>query len=150
MGAALRKHGRLVVLHVQEDEGADDDDEAGDLALLAADLRERCAVQLNVPAHCFAVVTVARRANSRSGNDDGSGAVVSFKAACLAWAASEKADVVVLGGYGTTGARIGTLGTHAAWAAHTLVKCTTVLANPYANPVPPRSQGVNLDTYVCI
>jgi hypothetical protein len=116
----------LVVLHVQE---AGDDD----VAFLEADLRNRCAVQLNIPTHRTKVVTVVR--------SSASGETVSFKDACVACVASEKVDVVVLGSYGNTGARIGTLGTHAAWATTSLLGCTTVLASPYANPVPPLSQG---------
>jgi hypothetical protein len=118
------------------------DDGDDQLSFLVADLRKRCAVHLNIPTHCFSIVTLQSSRSSSDGSTvSARSSSVPFKDLCMATAAEEKADVVVLGGYGTTGARIGTLGTQAAWATAELTDCTTVLANPYANPVPPLSEG---------
>lgn len=137
-----------MVLHVQEareDYGGNGNNNDSDdqLSFLVADLRNRCAVHLNIPTHCFSIVTLRSSRNSGSNGDATSArsSSVPFKELCMATAVQERADVVVLGGYGTTGARIGTLGTQAAWATSGLTNCTTVLANPYANPVPPLSEG---------
>lgn len=43
-------------------------------------------------------------------------------------ASEERADVVVLGCFGNKGARIGSLGNHALWAAKSLTKATVVRA----------------------
>ena len=139
------------MLHVQEaregyaGNGNNDNDDSDDdqLSFLVADLRYRCAVHLNIPTHRFSIVTLQSSRNSDSSGDATSArsSSVPFKELCAATAVQERADVVVLGGYGTTGARIGTLGTQAAWATSELANCTTVLANPYANPVPALSEG---------
>lgn len=153
----LRKHGRLVVLHVSpppssdsgsrvelvEDGKEGEEKEGGgtrgsrsggatpaDLGadFLSKDLEQRCVQQFGIAPHQFSVVAVGPGdAYGASG-----GSIEDMVAKVVA---AEKADTVVLGVYGTSGARIGSLGACARWAIKN-VACATVLANPYSSPLP--------------
>jgi nucleotide-binding universal stress UspA family protein len=138
VAATLLKHGRLVVLHVAEE---DVDEEMPDLGIefIKADLEQRCSEQLRIPAHRLTIII----------SDIGSGGSQSshisldgndFKQTLRRVMRLQNIDTVVLGCYGSAGARIGNLGSKSLWGVRT-VDCCTILANPYSTPVPPPTAG---------
>ena len=154
VGATVRKHGRLVVLHVAEPPLPGKGEARPDLSVsfLEADLTQRCREQLRIAPHQVKVVTVAPPSQNQAGSSSSPGGAVSqraapresFTEACERVVAEEAVDVVVMGCYGNAGARIGTLGSNAHWGSHhgwARRGTATILANPYSSPVPPLHEG---------
>ena len=139
VAASVRKHGKLVVLHVEEG-GRDGVDPAPDMGVefLETDLNQRCRDMLRIAPHSFEVVTV-RKQHPQSSSSSGGGEP--FAHACARVAQEKGADVVVLGCFGASGARIGTCGQNAQWGVGHVVDACCLLANPYSSPVPPLSDG---------
>mmetsp|Transcript_10567 Transcript_10567/g.12840 ORF Transcript_10567/g.12840 Transcript_10567/m.12840 type:complete len:460 (+) Transcript_10567:17-1396(+) len=136
VAATLLKHGRLIVLHVAEE---DIDEEMPDLGIefIKADLEQRCEDQLRIPSHRLTIII----ADVGSGGSQSSHVSLdgnNFKQTLRRVVPSENIDTVVLGCYGSAGARIGNLGSKSLWGVRS-IDCCTILANPYSTPVPPPS-----------
>lgn len=95
---------------------------------LETDLQERCKTMLRVAPHRLKVLVDSRG--------------LGVSEAVYRVAEAERADLVVLGCFGAAkGARIGSLGDNALWAAKAIKEATVVLATPYSSPMPPLREG---------
>lgn len=119
VAATLVKHGKLVVLHVVEEDTDEDMPDLG-IEFIRADLEQRCREQLRIPPHRVRIMI----GDVGSGGSTDSYDTADFKQCLRRVVRQEAIDTVVLGCYGTAGARIGNLGSKSLWGVRSIDCCT--------------------------
>jgi hypothetical protein len=122
VAATLVKHGRLVVLHVAEEDVDEDMPDLG-IEFIKADLEQRCREQLRIPPHRMSIM-IGDVGSGGSQHSSASYDKADFKQCLRRVVRQENIDTVVLGCYGTAGARIGNLGSKSLWAVRSIDCCT--------------------------